>query len=52
MSDNELDREDYKRIAQLSAELASLAIKEDDFGKAEKFLKDTQKAIDDMRKQP
>ena len=47
-----LNREDYRRMAQILAELASLAIKEEDFGKAEKYLQAAQSAIEDMRKQP
>ncbi len=38
-------RKDYEREAELLAELASLAMKEEDYGKAEKYLQVAQSAI-------
>jgi uncharacterized protein HemY len=41
---------DYKREAELLSELASLAIREGEFGKADLYLGEAQLAIKNMRK--
>lgn len=42
--------EDYRRKAQLIAELTVLAIKEEDFSKIDEYLAETKLAIENMRK--
>mgnify|MGYP000888441815 CR=1 FL=1 len=45
-----MDKKDYERSAILLAELASLAMREGDCGKAETYLKEALLAIEKARK--
>jgi len=46
-----MDKKDYEREAELLAELASLAMKEGNYGKAEKYLETAKSAIEKARKE-
>ena len=47
-----MDKEDYRKRAELLAYLLYLAIKEGDFSKVEEYQRGIQQAIEDMRKKP
>jgi uncharacterized protein HemY len=45
-----MKKTDYEREAEILAELASLAMKQKDYGKAEKYLTEAKQAIENARK--
>lgn len=47
-----MDREDYRKRAELLAGLLTLAIKEGDFSKTDSYLEEIKNAIKAMRKEP
>ena len=46
-----MNRKNYERMAELLFELASLAIKDGDYGAAEKYADSAKSAIEKARKQ-